>query len=229
LASWAREGGMGRLTAMLRGLIAPEAVLDAGLPLARVPFAVVDTELTGLDEKRDSVVSVGAVKMSGSRIELGRSFYQLVSPRADFSHASVVVHGITPDDVAEQPPIETVGAELLSFCGDRVLVGHFLALDLGFLGRECAAIRAADWRRRAVDTMQLHAWIERHRHAGDFSATDTELNLAALARRWGIPAANAHNALADAFVTAQLLQRQLRVLPDLGVRTLGDLLRVGKP
>src|SRR5512139_2725056 len=109
---------MGGIVSRIRGLFAGEAVLDAGLPLARVPFAVVDTELTGLDEKRDSVVSVGAVKMSGSRIELGRSFYQLVSPRAGFTHASVVVHGITPDDVAQQPPIDAVGAELLSFCGD---------------------------------------------------------------------------------------------------------------
>jgi DNA polymerase-3 subunit epsilon len=217
------------LSSIFRGLLGSEAVIDAGLPLGQVPFAVVDTELTGLDEKRDSVVSVGAVKMSGSRIELGRSFYQLVSPRADFKHESIVVHGITPDDVAEKPPLDAVAAELLSFCGDRVLVGHFLAIDLGFLGRESPTIRAAEWRRRAVDTMRLHAWIGRHRHSGDFSPTDTELNLAALAQRSGIPAGGAHNALADAFVTAQLLQRQLRLLPDLGVRTLGDLLRIGKP
>ena len=229
MASWAREGEMSGFVSRIRGLLAGEAVIDAGLPLERVPFVVVDTELTGLDERRDSVVSVGAVKMSGTRIELGRSFYQLVSPRADFKRESVVVHGITPDDVAEKPPIDAVAAELLSFCGDRVLVGHFLALDLGFLGRECPSIRAADWRRRAVDTMRLHAWIERHRHSGDFSAPDPELNLAALARRFGIHVGSAHNALADAFTTAQLLQRQLRLLPEYGVRTLGDLLRVGKP
>ena len=175
------------------------------------------------------MISVGAVQMHGTRIELGRSFHRLVSPRADFKRESVVIHGITPDDVAEKPPIDAVAAELLSFCGDRVLVGHFLAIDLGFLGRECPTIRAADWRRRAVDTVRLHAWIASQRHAGDFSATNVELNLDALARRHGIHVGAAHNALADAFTTAQLLQRQLRLLPDYGVRTLGDLLRVGRP
>jgi DNA polymerase-3 subunit epsilon len=77
--------------------------------------------------------------------------------------------------------------------------------------------------------MRLHVWIERHRHSGDFSAPEGELNLAALTQRYRVEAGNAHNALADAFATAQLLQRQLRLLPDHGVRTLGDLLRVGKP
>lgn len=220
---------MGKLSSIIRGLFQGEAVIDAGLPLGHVPFAVVDTELTGLDERRDSIVSVGAVKMSGSRIELGRTFYQLVSPRADFKHASVVIHGITPDDVAEKPRIDAIAEELLAFCGDRVLVGHFLSLDLGFLGRECPAVRSAEWRRRAVDTMRLQAWLERQQHSADFPVAEGGVSLATLTQRYGIHAGNAHNALADAFATAQLLQRQLRLLPERGVRTLGDLLRVGKP
>jgi len=57
----------------VRDLLGQGAVVDPGLPLDRIPLVVVDTELTGLDVKRDSVVSVGAVKMSGTRIELGRT------------------------------------------------------------------------------------------------------------------------------------------------------------
>jgi DNA polymerase-3 subunit epsilon len=221
---------MNSLVEKVRGLLKPEAVVDAGLPLERVPFVVVDTELTGLDVKRDSVISVGAVKMSGTRIEIGRTLYRLVSPRAAFKSASVVVHGITPDDVAEQPPIDAIAGELLAFCGDRVLAGHFLTIDLGILGREAAAVRAPEWRRRAVDTCRIQQWLSRQRSGGgDFSAADEELNLFALAQRHGIGVGGAHNALADAFITAQLLQRQLRALPALGVRTLGDLLRIGRP
>ena len=222
---------MASLVERFRGLLGPGPVVDPGLPLAQVPFVVLDTELTGLDAKRDSVVSVGAVKMSGTRIELGQAYHRLVSPRASFSRASVVVHGITPDDVVEKPPLEAIAGELLGFCGDRVLVGHFLSIDLGFLGRESAAVRAAEWRRRAADTAQIHVWIEqqRHRHGGHYAVPEGELNLVALAQKHGIPFGGAHNALTDAFITAQLFQRQLRALPGYGVRTLGDLLRVGKP
>ena len=214
-----------------RGFLKAGAIVDPGLPLDKLPFVVVDTELTGLDMKRDSVISVGAVKMTGTRIELGRSFYRLVRPRADFKHESIVVHGITPDDVAAMPPLEVVAAELLAFCGDRIVVGHFLSIDLGFLGRESPAVKAAELRRRAVDTMRTHTWIEqqRNRHGGGYSVPEGALNLVALALSHGIRVEGAHNALTDAFITAQLLQRQLRALPAQGVRTLGDLLRVGKP
>jgi DNA polymerase-3 subunit epsilon len=214
-----------------RGFLKAGAVVDPGLPIEKIPFVVIDTELTGLDMKRDSVISVGAIKMAGTRIELGRSFYRLVSPRADFKRESIVVHGITPDDVVAKPSLDVVADELLAFCGDRILVGHFLSIDLGFLGRESAAVKAADLRRRAVDTVRIHSWVEqqRHRHAGGYTVPEGALNLVSLALSHGIRVGGAHNALTDAFITAQLLQRQLRAFPALGVRTLGDLLRVGKP
>jgi DNA polymerase-3 subunit epsilon len=192
---------------------------------------VVDTELTGLDLKRDSVISVGAVRMHGTRIELGQSLHRLVSPRAAFKSASVVVHGITPDDVVAKPQLDVVAAELLAFCGDRILAGHFFSLDLSFLGRESAAIKAAELRRRAVDTVCIQTWLEqqRQRHTGGQVTPESGLNLVAMAQNHGIHVGGAHNAMTDAYITAQLLQRQLRVLPNLGVRTLGDLLRIGKP
>ena len=222
---------MNTLVEKVRDFLKAGAVVNPGLPLEQIPFAVVDTELTGLDPKRDSVVAIGAVKMSGTRIELGRTFDRLVSPRADFKHESIVVHGITPDDVAAKPRLDIVAAELLEFCGDRILVGHFFSIDLGFLGREAPAVRSADLHRRAVDTVRIHAWVEqqRHRHAGGYTVPEGALNLVSLALSHGIRVGGAHNALTDAFITAQLLQRQLRLLPGLGVRTLGDLLRVGKP
>lgn len=222
---------MASLVDRVRGLFGAGSVVDPSLPLEQIPFVVVDTELTGLDPKRDSVVSVGGVKMSGTRIELGQTLYSLVSPLARFNRESIVVHGITPDDVVEKPLLENVVGELIEFCGDRVLAGHFLSIDLGFLSRESAEVRAAEWRRRAVDTMRLHLWIEqhRHRHGGGVPISEGELNLFSLAGKCGIGVSGAHNALTDAYITAQLLQRQLRRLPELGVRTLGDLLRVGRP
>ncbi len=41
---------------------------SAKTPITDVRYVVVDTELTGLDEKKDSIISIGAVRMTGGRI-----------------------------------------------------------------------------------------------------------------------------------------------------------------
>jgi DNA polymerase III epsilon subunit-like protein len=47
-------------------------------------YVVLDTELTGLDEKKDSIVSIGAVRMHGGSIALGDTFYRLLKPETVF-------------------------------------------------------------------------------------------------------------------------------------------------
>ena len=87
--------------------------IDESTLISDVRFVVMDTELTGLDEKKDSIISVGAVRMTGGTINLGDSFYRLVSPGTELNAASVCIHEITPSEVAEQPGIEAALAELL--------------------------------------------------------------------------------------------------------------------
>jgi DNA polymerase III epsilon subunit-like protein len=50
-----------------------------------------------------------------------------------------------------------------------------------------------------------------------------------IATCFGIPVQGAHDALFDAFITAQLFQRFLPVLSDVGVNCIGELLEIGNP
>jgi DNA polymerase-3 subunit epsilon len=50
-----------------------------------------------------------------------------------------------------------------------------------------------------------------------------------MAKSFGIPCEGAHDALADAFITAQLFQRFIPILEEMGIRELDDLLRIGNP
>ena len=50
-----------------------------GIPIGEANYVVVDTELTGLNPRSDSIISIGAMKMLGSRIDLGNAFYRLIS------------------------------------------------------------------------------------------------------------------------------------------------------
>jgi DNA polymerase-3 subunit epsilon len=82
-----------------------------------------------------------------------------------------------------------------------------------------------------MDTMALHGFLRKREekacafHEGDNGPRD----LVSLAGKSGIPIADAHTALGDAFLTAQLFQRYLAALHRHGYETIGDLLRAGAP
>lgn len=202
-----------------------------GLPLEEATYVVFDTELTGLDLKKDSILSIGAVRMMGSSISLGETFYKLLSPSTEIQHKGVVIHGITPSDVEGKPLIDTVLQEFIDFAGDAIMVGHFVTIDMGFISREVRRVCAAAFQNPAVDTYRIYEWIREN--TGSFSRhyerRTEELNLFSIAREYNIPISEGHNALSDAFITAQLFQRFLGILPGLGVRTTRDLVKIGRP
>jgi DNA polymerase III subunit epsilon len=198
--------------------------------MTEAQYAVVDLELTGLDERKDSIVSIGVVRMRGGVIDLGNTFYRLVSPRTELKASSVVIHEITPSEVAEEPSIEPVLGEFLDFCGDAVLVGHFVDIDLGFLNREMKRIRGMKLANHAIDTISIYEWLRKRNKSGSCPATlFSGYRLYDIVKCYGIPVNGAHNALMDAFTTAQLLQRFLPLLQEAGAKDISDLLMIGMP
>jgi DNA polymerase-3 subunit epsilon len=202
---------------------------DGDIPINEANYIVFDTELTGLKLKKNSIVSIGAVKMDGSRINLGDFFYRIVEPKTELTGKSVVIHGITPSEASESPRIDVLLPEFLDFCGDSILVGHVVSIDLDFINKEMKRVYGSTIPNRAVDTFTIYGWIRRieEKTCAYHGGTPGNADLFTLAEKYNIPVASAHNALNDAFVTAQLFQRFLSLLPALGVRSVHDLLKIG--
>jgi DNA polymerase-3 subunit epsilon len=204
--------------------------IDESTLITDVRFVVVDTELTGLDEKKDSIVSIGAVRMVGGAIDLGDQFYRLVSPKTALKADSVRIHEITPSDVAEQPRIEAALDEFLDYVGNDVLVGHFISIDLSFLNREMKRIHGCELPNPALDTFSIYEWLRKRQRSRDcFTTPIAGYKLHDIIKCFDIPVHGAHNAIMDAFATAQLFQRFIPYLVKAGVQDLGELLKVGTP
>ena len=200
------------------------------LPISEVRFTALDTELTGLDERRDDIVSIGALHMQGGLIELGGSFQVLVNPKATLDGTTVLIHGITPSEVEAMPGIDSVLAAFMDYAAGTVLLGHCLSIDLAFLGRDAKRLTGMRYRPVAVDTLALYGWL-RQRETGHpaFSLAATGLSLFDLAAAFGIHVEEAHSAIGDAYVTAQFFQRLLPFLQEAGIQDLQALRRVGNP
>jgi len=205
-------------------------VVDGSRSIRDTRYVVVDTELTGLDEKKDSIVSIGAVRMSGGTIELGDTFYRLVSPKAALKADSVCIHEITPSDVCEQPGIESALGDFLAYAGNDVLVGHFISIDLSFLNREMKRLYGQELPNPVLDTYSLYEWLRKRQRTRDCFATPVAgYRLYDIIKCFDIPVQGAHNAIMDAFATAQLFQRFIPYLAEAGAQDVGELLKAGKP
>ena len=163
--------------------------------------------------------------------DLGRQFYSLVKPDTTMRAESVIVHGITPSEVKDEPLIDKTIENFIEFCNEHIVVGHFISIDLQFLNKVVKKLHGHPLGNLVVDTSILHEWIMQHN--GDsfrrFGNATGKKDLFSLAKKYKVPVSEAHNALMDAFVTAQLFQKFLSYLPVLGVKNVRDLVRVGKP
>jgi DNA polymerase-3 subunit epsilon len=161
-------------------------------PLAQVRWIVIDCETSGLDAARDRLLSVGAVAMTGARIELAQSMHALVRQASPSASLNILVHGIGGDAQLAGRSAEEVLRELQILAGDAVPVGFHAPFDARILRRYGFRPRAA-W----IDLAELAPALFVERRGPD--------TLEHWLAEFGIDPLARHDALADAFATAQVL------------------------
>lgn len=191
-------------------------------------YVVLDTELTSLDTRRNRLLSIGAIAMDGTKIRLGEQFYRVINPGVEVPVASVLVHKLRPNDVEQGIPPPQALEELRRFIDGKVLVGHFVHIDLKVLRKELGDNRH-QLSNPAIDTARVHRWMLQHGPCREDLVHQLEnISLATLAKAYDLDFREAHHSLEDAFLTARLWQKQLAKLDVMGVRSLADLLRIAK-
>jgi DNA polymerase-3 subunit epsilon len=204
---------------------------DPNVSIGQVDFVAFDTELTGLDFKHDSIISIGAVKLRGATILPSNTFYRLVKPECELKSKSVVVHELTHSDLECAEDLLDVIGDFVKFAGNAVFIGHFVHIDLNFVNKFLQAKFGVSLKNRAVDTATLHDWLYDNdsKFARHYKGMTTKSDLFSMAKKYGVEPGKAHNAFSDAYITAQLFQRFVPFLPECGIKSLKELLKVARP
>lgn len=188
--------------------------------LERVRFVVLDCETTGLDPRRHRIVSIGAIGVVDCQIDLADSFEALL--RVRFNTDATLVHGITRDESRTGMGEADAMASLLDYLRDGVIVGHHIGHDLAMLDAALGRHSSGRIRNRSIDTGQLLLLLEPEGASGDRSAL-RDLSLDGVCERFGVLPYDRHTAPGDAFLTAQVFLRLLRLAARQGRGTLGSL------
>jgi DNA polymerase-3 subunit epsilon len=157
-------------------------------------FAVIDVETTGLNPAlHDRIIEIGIVQTDEYGNATSR-WETLVNPGRDLGPQGI--HHIRSADVLGAPTFDLIAAEVVRLLDGRVVVAHNATFDLLFLTAELERVGVEVWQPpESLCTMQL----ARHFLPG------AGRSLHDCCAAYDIENVDAHRALADADVTAQLL------------------------
>lgn len=167
-------------------------------------YAVIDTETTGLwPGHRHRVIEIAVVLLDAQgRFE--QEWVTLLNPQRDLGPQHI--HGILTADVLAAPEFAQIAGRLGELLAGRMVVGHNVEFDLGFLRAEFARLGVSVplITERSMCTMALAGYL----YPG------AKRTLGACCSAAGISIEGWHSALADTRATAQLFSHYLRAFPS---------------
>ena len=178
--------------------------------LSQARWVVIDCETSGLDPRRDRLLSVGAIRVRSERIELGEAFSVRVRSPVASAAENILVHGIGGDEQLAAPPPEEVLPQFASFVEGSIPVAFHAWFDREVLQR--AGLRIAP------------RWLDLEPLAHALYPGRKLRTLDEWISSFGIESAARHDALFDALASAELLLVLLAQARGAGLRTVEDVM-----
>jgi len=161
----------------------------------------IDCETTGLNTRRDDIVTVAAVIIRGSRILASERFEAVVRPSAKMKAEAIKVHRLREGDVAGGRTMEEVLPELMRFIGSRPLVGYYLEFDVAMVNRHMRRMLGIGLPNPRIEVSGLY--YER-KYGNAPPGTQVDLRFTAILADLGLPILDQHHAFSDALMTAMM-------------------------
>lgn len=191
-------------------------------PISQLTFVVLDTETTGFDPKSDHVISFGAIKLKGFSMQVASGMERYLDVPIQ-NRESIKVHEILYP--IETSPLMDFGKDLLGYMGSDILVGHHVGFDLMMLSKTMQPFGFRKFLNPVIDTKYLAMRLERGLHIDEKTVPKEEYALDAVCNRYRIELDDRHTAAGDAFLTAQLLMKLLKIAETKGIKDFAGLMR----
>ncbi len=174
----------------------------------------IDCETTGLNPRKDDIVTIAAIRIRGARILTSESFEATLRPEARMRPDAIKIHRLREADVANGRAMRHVIPDFLRFIGGRPLVGYYLDFDVAMLNRHVRRFLGVELPNQRIETSALYY----ERKYGDAPpGTQVDLRFASLLNDLKLPVLDQHDAYSDALMTA-MAYVALRDLKERDVR-----------
>ncbi|KYJ85812.1 3'-5' exonuclease [Sulfurovum riftiae] len=161
---------------------------------------VFDCETTGLDPKKDEIISIGAVKIKENRILTDEAMHLFVRQEKQISHESITIHQIRHCDLEDAIPIEEAIEKFLYFIGGRTLAGYYLEFDVAMINKYTKPMMGITLPNRQEEVSAIYY----DKKISTIPQGNIDLRFEAIIDDLALPKLQAHDALNDAVMTAMI-------------------------
>ena len=173
-------------------------------------YVCFDCETTGLNPKKDDIVSIGAVIIKGNTIVSSKKFVKFVKPKTKLQAEAIKIHHIRVCDLEDAEDINVVVEEFLNFIGNRTLVGYFLEFDIAMINKYIKPKLGITLPNKTLEVSGIYYDYKIER----IPQGNVDLRFNTIMRELDIPSLGKHDAYNDAIMTSMIFIK-LRNTPKL--------------
>lgn len=169
-------------------------------------FVCFDCETTGLDRKKDRIITLSAIKIFENEILTSQSLNLVIKQEDNISAESIKIHQIRNMDVENSEALYSDEFEaikvFLEFIRGATLVGYYLEFDVAMVNRVIKPYLGIGLPNPQIEVSGMYYKYAMHKYKRSCIEPNIDLSFDAILKSLDIPNIGQHDAFSDALMTA---------------------------
>ncbi|RBQ29539.1 3'-5' exonuclease [Aliarcobacter vitoriensis] len=163
-------------------------------------FISLDCETTGLNPKKDEILSIGAVLIKENKVLMRKTFNIFLKPSKNINPESIKVHLLREIDLQNAIEPDDAIYKLLEFIGSRPIVGYYIEFDMSIISKYTKQLIGIKLPNEAIEVSGMYYDIRKSTENYGF----IDLKFDTIMKFLDIPVLGKHDALNDAIMTSMI-------------------------
>lgn len=172
-------------------------------------YVCLDCETTGLNPKKDEILSIGAVHIRDNKVLMRKTFNIFIKPSKDISSESIKIHHLRPVDLENAIEPKKAILELLDFIGSRPIVGYYIEFDIAIISKYTKQYIGVKLPNESIEVSSMFYKTKKKTSEYEF----IDLKFDTIIKELNIPRLGKHDALNDAIMTSMIFLKLKTLTP----------------
>lgn len=173
-------------------------------------YVSLDCETTGLNPKKDEILSIGAVLIKDNKILMRKSFNIYVKPSKNINPESIKIHHLRQTDLKNAQEPEDAIFQLLEFIESRPIVGYYIEFDMAMISKYTKNLIGIKLPNESIEVSSMYYDLRKSNENYGF----IDLKFDTIMKFLDLPALGKHDALNDAIMTAMMFIKLKELLKN---------------